>query len=72
MIASRPLLMAVVCALLMLSAGCNLQQAGKVLYSDGCVLYVDGVSSAQAKEIYKEWRINGCEVIITNEVGELE
>ena len=68
---ATPLLLAI-CALLTLMSGCSHQQAGigKVLYSDGgCVLYVDGVSSIQAESITKEWRMKGCEIVITNEVG---
>jgi len=59
------------CVLLTLSGGCSHQQSGigKVLYSEGCVLYVDGITTTNAAEIYKEWRMKGCEIVITNEVG---
>jgi len=53
-------------------SGCIPSQRGlgKVFYSDGgCVLFIDGVSSIQATEITKEWRMKGCEIVITNEVG---
>ena len=53
-------------------SGCVPSQRGlgKVFYSDGgCVLFIDGVSSIQATEITKEWRMKGCEIVITNEVG---
>jgi len=71
MIAPRSLLMAVICALLMLSAGCNLQQlsAGKVLISDGCVIIIEGLSSLQANELSKAWDIDpNCKLKLKTEV----
>ena len=52
-------------ALPALLGGCGVKQAGKstILISDGCVVYVEGATAVQAKEMTDEWDISDdCEV----------
>ena len=61
-----------VCALL-LASGCASQKGkGQILYSEGCVFYVDSLSSVQAADIMRDWSMEDCKIVVRSASGDAE
>ena len=56
--ASAHTLLAAGCALLLCVGGCSSQSRGsKIIVSDGCMIYIETVSSESSQDISKQWEL---------------
>ena len=63
-------LLAAGCALLLCVGGCSSQSRGsKILISDGCMVYIETVSSESSQDIQKNWELyDNCKLKNTTEL----